>query len=87
VDPGRRSRHDDLLTYPQRSRMPRLLVRGRTGMGKTTILRKFGRDHSRSARPRSAATSSPSHGMRPALGSTNRLAVRSSVDLPAPIGR
>ena len=31
----------DLLTYPQRNRMPCLLVHGRTGMGKTMILRKF----------------------------------------------
>ena len=37
----------DLLTYPQRNRMPCLLVHGRTGMGKTMILRKFDRDHPR----------------------------------------
>ena len=37
----------DLLTYPQRSRMPCLLIHGRTGMGKTMILRKFSRDHPR----------------------------------------
>jgi hypothetical protein len=37
----------DLLTYPQRNRMPCLLVHGRTGMGKTMILRKFSRDHPR----------------------------------------
>lgn len=35
----------ELLTYPQRNRMPSLLVHGRTGMGKTMILRKFCRDH------------------------------------------
>ena len=35
----------DLLTYPQRNRMPCLLVHGRTGMGKTMILRKFCREH------------------------------------------
>lgn len=38
---------DDLLTYPQRNRMPCLLIHGRTGMGKTMILRKFSRDHPR----------------------------------------
>jgi len=35
----------DLLTYPQRNRMPCLLIHGRTGMGKTMILKKFFRDH------------------------------------------
>jgi predicted ATPase len=34
----------DLLTYPQRNRMPGLLIHGRTGMGKTMILKKFCRD-------------------------------------------
>jgi hypothetical protein len=38
----------DLLTYPQRNRMPCLLIHGRTGMGKTMILRKFSRDHPKS---------------------------------------
>jgi Bacterial TniB protein len=38
---------DELLTYPQRNRMPCLLIHGRTGMGKTMILRKFSRDHPR----------------------------------------
>jgi hypothetical protein len=38
---------DDLLSYPQRNRMPCLLIHGRTGMGKTMILRKFNRDHPR----------------------------------------
>jgi hypothetical protein len=36
---------DELLSYPQRNRMPCLLIHGRTGMGKTMILKKFGRDH------------------------------------------
>lgn len=36
---------EDLLSYPQRNRMPCLLVHGRTGMGKTMILKKFSRDH------------------------------------------
>jgi hypothetical protein len=43
---------EDLLTYPQRNRMPCLLVHGRSGMGKTMILRKFGRDHPRAVDPR-----------------------------------
>ncbi len=38
---------NDLLTYPQRNRMPCLLVHGRTGMGKTMILKKFCREHPR----------------------------------------
>lgn len=38
---------EDLLSYPQRNRMPCLLVHGRTGMGKTMILKKFCRDHPR----------------------------------------
>ncbi len=41
----------DLLTYPQRNRMPCLLVHGRTGMGKTMILKKFFRDHPRKVDP------------------------------------
>lgn len=36
---------EDLLSYPQRNRMPCLLVHGHTGMGKTMILKKFCRDH------------------------------------------
>jgi hypothetical protein len=35
----------ELLAYPQRERMPCLLLYGATGMGKTKILRKFLRDH------------------------------------------
>lgn len=35
----------DLLSYPQRDRMPCLLLYGDTGMGKTKIIRKFLRDH------------------------------------------
>ncbi|TIX20402.1 MAG: transposase, partial [Mesorhizobium sp.] len=35
----------DLLSYPQRDRMPCLLLYGDTGMGKTKIVRKFLRDH------------------------------------------
>ena len=39
------SRLDELLLYPQRDRMPCLLLYGATGMGKTKILRKFRRAH------------------------------------------
>ncbi len=39
---------------------------------------------SRRSRPRSAVTSAPSKAMLPSLGSTSRLIMRSSVDLPAP---
>ncbi|APT60165.1 MAG: transposase [Azospirillum brasilense] len=42
---------DELLTYPPRNRMPCLLIHGRTGMGKTMILRKFSRDHPRVVDP------------------------------------
>ena len=50
---------EDLLTYPQRNRMPCLLVHGRTGMGKTMILRKFGRDHPRVIDPRVGVARTP----------------------------
>ncbi|WP_376093935.1 TniB family NTP-binding protein (plasmid) [Roseomonas sp. CCTCC AB2023176] len=49
----------DLLTYPQRSRMPCLLVHGRTGMGKTMILRKFLLDHPRTVDPHLGVARSP----------------------------
>jgi Bacterial TniB protein len=39
------ARMTELLEYPQRDRMPCLLLFGVTGMGKTKILRKFVRDH------------------------------------------
>lgn len=39
------ARMNELLEYPQRDRMPCLLLYGATGMGKTKILRKFLRDH------------------------------------------
>jgi TniB protein len=38
-------RLDELLHYPQRDRMPCLLLYAATGMGKTKILRKFRREH------------------------------------------
>lgn len=34
-----------LLTFPQRARMPNLLIVGASGMGKTMIVEKFARDH------------------------------------------
>ena len=38
-------RMTELLEYPQRDRMPCLLLFGATGMGKTKIVRKFLREH------------------------------------------
>jgi type II secretory pathway predicted ATPase ExeA len=38
-------RLDELLRYPQRDRMPCLLLHASTGMGKTKLLRKFRRTH------------------------------------------
>jgi Bacterial TniB protein len=38
-------RFEELLHYPQRDRMPCVLLHAATGMGKTKILRKFRRDH------------------------------------------
>jgi hypothetical protein len=49
----------DLLTNPQRNRMPCLLVHGRTGMGKTMVLRKFSRDHPRVLDTRLGLTQMP----------------------------
>jgi len=49
----------DLLTYPQRNRMPCLLVHGRTGMGKTMILKKFFRDHPRTLDPQQGLGQNP----------------------------
>jgi hypothetical protein len=49
----------DLLTYPQRNRMPCLLIHGRTGMGKTMILKKFYRDHPKIIDPRVGLTQAP----------------------------
>ena len=39
------NRLNELLHYPQRDRMPCLLLYAATGMGKTKILRKFRREH------------------------------------------
>jgi hypothetical protein len=49
----------DLLTYPQRNRMPCLLIHGRTGMGKTMILKKFYRDHPKIVDQRVGLTQAP----------------------------
>src|SRR3981189_2285027 len=39
------ARLDELLQYPQRDRMPCLLLYAATGLGKTKLLRKFRRTH------------------------------------------
>lgn len=49
----------DLLTYPQRNRMPCLLIHGRTGMRKTMILKKFYRDNPRIVDCRIGFTQTP----------------------------
>ena len=36
---------EDLIAFPQRARMPNLLIVGESGMGKTMIVEKFARDH------------------------------------------
>ena len=36
---------EDLIVFPQRARMPNLLIVGESGMGKTMIVEKFVRDH------------------------------------------
>ncbi|MGL4241259.1 MAG: TniB family NTP-binding protein [Beijerinckiaceae bacterium] len=36
---------EELLAFPQRARMPNLLIVGESGMGKTMIVEKFARDH------------------------------------------
>jgi replication-associated recombination protein RarA len=51
------ARMRELLAYPQRDRMPCLLLYGVTGMGKTKILRKFMRDHPRTFDNRLGITS------------------------------
>ena len=38
-------RLEELLSYPQRDRMPCLLIYGATGIGKTKVIRKFLRKH------------------------------------------
>jgi len=38
-------RLEELLAFPQRARMPNLLIVGESGMGKTMIVEKFARDH------------------------------------------
>lgn len=36
---------EELIVFPQRARMPNLLIVGASGMGKTMIVEKFARDH------------------------------------------
>lgn len=36
---------EELIAFPQRARMPNLLIVGASGMGKTMIVEKFSRDH------------------------------------------
>ncbi|MDD9908555.1 MAG: TniB family NTP-binding protein [Ahrensia sp.] len=36
---------ETLIAFPQRARMPNLLIAGESGMGKTMIVEKFARDH------------------------------------------
>ena len=36
---------EELIVFPQRARMPNLLIVGASGMGKTMIVEKFSRDH------------------------------------------
>ena len=36
---------EELIAFPQRARMPNLLIVGASGMGKTMIVEKFARDH------------------------------------------
>lgn len=36
---------EELVVFPQRARMPNLLIVGASGMGKTMIVEKFSRDH------------------------------------------
>jgi type II secretory pathway predicted ATPase ExeA len=36
---------EELIAFPQRARMPNLLIVGESGMGKTMIIEKFARDH------------------------------------------
>lgn len=36
---------EDLIVFPQRARMPNLLIVGASGMGKTMVVEKFARDH------------------------------------------
>lgn len=43
------ARLEDLLDFPQRTRMPNLLLVGPTNNGKTMIIEKFRRDHPPSA--------------------------------------
>jgi len=52
-------RLEELLTYPQRGRMPCLLLYGRTGMGKSEILNRFAELHGASYDKRAGLTTMP----------------------------
>ena len=39
---------ETLMSFPERARMPNLLIVGDSGMGKTMIIEKFTRDHASS---------------------------------------
>jgi hypothetical protein len=53
------ARLEDLLTYPQRGRMPCLLLFGATGMGKSEILNRFGELHRAQYDQRAGITAMP----------------------------
>ncbi|WP_309229363.1 TniB family NTP-binding protein [Novosphingobium sp. NBM11] len=52
-------RLEDLLTYPQRGRMPCLLLFGSTGMGKSEILNRFAELHASRYDKRAGLTTMP----------------------------
>ena len=52
-------RLEDLLTYPQRGRMPCLLLFGSTGMGKSEILNRFAELHATTYDKRAGMTTMP----------------------------
>lgn len=52
-------RLEDLLSYPQRGRMPCLLLFGPTGMGKSEILNRFGELHTAQYDKRAGLTTMP----------------------------
>lgn len=52
-------RLEDLLTYPQRGRMPCLLLFGSTGMGKSEILHRFAELHATTYDKRAGMTTMP----------------------------
>ena len=63
---------EELISFPERARMPNLLIVGASGMGKTMIIEKFVRDHpasfQRHHRPFAYASRCSSDGFRPRRG-------------------